>query len=281
MLGDSYTANLGYPDDEIFTTIFANLLNGDTSLHQKFEVINTGVSAWSIDQEWQYFVNEGINLHPDYVIVVASPNDIREAYCKKFVTRDSNNSLEIHPPHFILKKRIGWYLASRSSFFQYLQEKNFHSNYGTMYDLFEMYPVNFGKEDKSDWDRPLYLKNPFPEILNAQSLYERLLVALQSQCRESDISMGVCLNAVLAESDSSYLKDTAVDINKVNNFFTELTSKSHLPFLNLNTAALNLRSPREIYMKNDFHYSLKGNFFVGEQLYTFFKNEFLLPEDRH
>ena len=255
-------------------------MNNDSSLHQKFEIINTGIPAWSIDQEWKYFIEEGINFHPDYVLIVASPNDIREAYCKKFVTLDAHDSLVVHPPHFILKKKLGWYLSAHSSLFLYLQKKVFHSNYGTMSDLFEMYPLNFGKEEQRDWDRPLYLKNPFKEVLDAQKLYEKLLSGIQQKCLTDKIPFGVCLNVVLTQFDSTYANDSACDVHVVGNYFSSLTNQLNIPFLNSgNPASWLTYNPKELFMQNDYHYSAKGHLFVAKELYDFFKRDILLKPD--
>lgn len=275
ILGDSYTAGLDYSDEQIFTGCFSSLVNSDTLIHKKFEVINTGVPAWAIDQQWQYFLNNGLKLHPDYVLLIASPNDIRETFCKKFVTSTSINELTVHHPEFSITKKAGWYLSTRFSFFQYLQEKVFKSNYGTMADVFEMYPVNFGTEDQTDWDRPLYLKKPFQDITAAQNLYEKIFVEIKDKCTEQNIKFGTCLNVVLTRYDSTYSNDTSCSVNVIENYFRQLTDKYKIPFLNLNTAADSLSHPRELFMRNDYHYCQEGHRFVGEKLYSFFKVEFL------
>src|ERR1700756_5486027 len=83
-LGDSYTAGLQYSDEEIFTSCFEQILNANNSNKIKYEIMNVSIPAWATDQEYIYLRGEGIRYHPDYVLLMISPNDIRETYGKKF-----------------------------------------------------------------------------------------------------------------------------------------------------------------------------------------------------
>ncbi|MBS1659199.1 MAG: SGNH/GDSL hydrolase family protein [Bacteroidetes bacterium] len=272
LLGDSYTAALDFPDDQTFAGILQAKLDSDAATKGQYEVINISAPAWSIDQQMLMFEKYAAELRPDYTILMAAPNDVRELFCKKFITSNGAGGIVVHPPDFILKKRVGWYLSERSSLFQYLQEKKFHSNYGTFYDIFEMYTMNFGVHDSTDWDRPLYLKNPMPEVDEAFSLYHTVFKRLKEDCTRQNSKLLVTMIPVQDYVEGHYVPDTLLDQNKVLNYFTGLCAESQLPFLNMYGAATSLQHAPSLYKKHDLHYSSFGNLFTGTQLYAFFKS---------
>ena len=112
VLGDSYTAGLDYPDDEIFTTQLANQLN---AAGQKVEVLNASCPAWGADQQYLYWRDEGKALKPDLLVLVFSPNDLREMWNKGLVRLGAEGSLVVKEPAIPGKERFGWKMASRSS----------------------------------------------------------------------------------------------------------------------------------------------------------------------
>ncbi len=66
VLGDSYTWGFDVADDEIFTKILEEKLRGAS---KSVEVINTGVSGWGTDQEYLFFMDEGLKYDPDLVVL--------------------------------------------------------------------------------------------------------------------------------------------------------------------------------------------------------------------
>lgn len=67
VLGGSFTWGYGVADDEVFTEVleakFAEI--GDA----RYEVLNTGVSGWSTDQELLFLIDEGFQYDPDIVVL--------------------------------------------------------------------------------------------------------------------------------------------------------------------------------------------------------------------
>ena len=270
VLGDSFTAALDFPDDQTFTGILQAKLDSDSATKNQYEVINISAPAWSIDQEVLMFEKYATQLQPAYLILMASPNDVREAYCKKFITSNGAGSVTIHAPVFALKRRLGWYFSNHSATFQYLQQTRFHSNYGSFDDLFEMYKMNFGVEDIGDWDRPLYLKKNLPEVNAAYVLYQTLLERLKNDCTAHNCQLLFSLNPVHEYVQEVYLADTLLDPGKVLVYFQSICDKRNVPFLNLYEPAMKLSNTSSLYMKQDFHYSSFGHLFTGSGLYRFF-----------
>ena len=57
VLGDSYAWGFDVADDEIFTEVLEDSLQ---RVGAPVEVINTGVSGWGTDQEYLFFLDEGL-----------------------------------------------------------------------------------------------------------------------------------------------------------------------------------------------------------------------------
>ena len=75
VLGDSFTWGWGVDQDETYSMVLENILNQRKTSNSKFEVINTGVTGYSTDQEYLLLKNEGLNLNPDIVVLFVYFND--------------------------------------------------------------------------------------------------------------------------------------------------------------------------------------------------------------
>lgn len=75
VLGDSVTFGVVVPAEQIYTRILENRLRV-----QGFnaEVINVSYGGWGTDQELEALENEGLQYHPDLVIIQFHQNDLRE-----------------------------------------------------------------------------------------------------------------------------------------------------------------------------------------------------------
>ena len=87
LLGDSFTWGYGVNDDQTFAARLEQFLRG-------VRVINFGVTAFGLEQEYRYLLSEGLNYHPDLILVNISPNDI-EDYDS---TRDRSEGFSIPVP---------------------------------------------------------------------------------------------------------------------------------------------------------------------------------------
>lgn len=267
VLGDSYTAGLDYPDDEVFTGAFEQLLNENGG--DQYEVMNISCPAWGTDQQYQYWFTEGIKYQPDYLIIMIAPNDMRELYNKKLVTLNDHGEIETRSATLPAKERRGWYLANRSSFYQYLQKKVFKSNYGDFLKVFHYYPVNYGIKDTTDWDAPIYLKEPFPEIEKTYQLFEKLLETLIVSCEKNDTKMLLGKIPAKVEFDGSY-DTTEFDPQIVGTRLDSIAKRQGVPLLDLNKVLMEKEDPLSIFMSWEYHFNQEGHDFAARQLYNFF-----------
>jgi lysophospholipase L1-like esterase len=68
-LGDSRTFGWGLTDEETYSRRVQNILQKYVGEGRKVEVINAGVNAWSFPQMLVYFRRDGLEFHPDYVVL--------------------------------------------------------------------------------------------------------------------------------------------------------------------------------------------------------------------
>lgn len=78
VLGDSFTFGSRVDNNETYSYLLEEDLNSHFDEKPKIEVINAGHSAYSTREEYEYFMERGIHLDPDMVIISWFPNDIRE-----------------------------------------------------------------------------------------------------------------------------------------------------------------------------------------------------------
>jgi hypothetical protein len=270
LLGDSYAAGLDYPDDEIFSSILEQKLNNDGG---KFEVINISCPAWGTDQHYIYWKEEGRTYQPDYLIIAFSPNDMREMYNKKLVQLNQSevqvNAVELPPT-----EKIGWYLGCRSSLFQYIQKKIILRNYGSFENLYYHYPVNYGIKDSTDWDAPIFLNDPFAEVVSTYQLFEHLLTEIQSDCLTLGTKLILVKLPIEVEFDGSY--ETAEhNPDKVSEMVDSISNKLNIPFLNLNEKLKEKEHPLDVFMSWEYHYNSLGHQFIGGEMYQFMKDDIL------
>jgi lysophospholipase L1-like esterase len=75
LLGDSYTEGYVVEFDNLFSEIMKATLNNNKN-NMYFQVINSGTSGWSTDQELLFFQNEGKKYRPDLTILMFFQNDL-------------------------------------------------------------------------------------------------------------------------------------------------------------------------------------------------------------
>ena len=214
---------------------------------------------------------EGFAYQPDYVLLVAAPNDVREAYCKKLITL-TDASFEVHRPYFDWNYRLAWFGASNSSFFQYLKKEHFKKDWGAIWDIYWHYPVNFGVADSANWDVPLFFKEDFRELAEAKLLYRRLVSDMKQNCDQRNIKMLLTLLPTKLEFDGT-LNDTIFSPGIISHELKELCSELGIPYLDLYQTHKNSGlDPLRIYIAEEFHLNQAGHVFVGERLVSFVKS---------
>ncbi|GJM34510.1 MAG: hypothetical protein DHS20C18_35110 [Saprospiraceae bacterium] len=271
VIGDSYTAALDVRLEDLYTTQLEGLLNQEG---KKYEVINASSPAWGTDQEFIYWMEEGKNFQPDYLLLMVSPNDLREMYMKKLVQIADDGLIQVNSVHYPRKARLAWWLSNRSSFFQYLQKEVWDTHYGHFYDIFEHYPVNFGQGDSTNWDLPLFLKEPFPAVAEARELFQRLVRAMNDSAQKINCQLVLSIIPTQMEFDGTLPPETH-EAGAVAKLLTEIAREEQIPYLNLYETLAQSGDASNLFLEWDFHMNEAGNAYLAKQLVTFFEAELL------
>jgi hypothetical protein len=267
-LGDSYTAGLAYPDHAIFTTIVERTLNAQSAVGTRYEVMNASVPAWATDQQYLYLKQEGLNYHPDVVVLMAAPNDVREAYGKKFLALEGDELVERSAPATPWTARVGWWLANRSCTFQYLQGR-LRRNAGSFEKIFEHFPITFPVGGKMATDKHLFLRDTPEEIAAAKLLFKATLREMHRLCRENRCKLVTTVIPTKIEFDDT-LKDGRYQPGKIAEEVEAMSEDEGIPFLDLvSDLKAEEKDPLQIFISSKYHLSDVGHAFVAKELLPF------------
>jgi lysophospholipase L1-like esterase len=271
VIGDSYTEGLGYSDNQIITSLLEQSLADIKPHNCKIEVMGASSPAWSTEQELRCLLNEAKWFEPDYVLLMVCPNDIREAYCKKFAVLDSSGEVTFNQLNFSSENVFWWKLAGNSYLYQFLQAKYFKTNYGTFGFLHDHYKFNFGKGDSTNWDRPVYLKSAFPEVVDARKLFFRLVDEMHHECQKNKVRFAVSVTPLVMEFDSTMVKDTALQSGFVSDMISQYCDTAHIDYVNLYNRFKAEKDPTALFLKSDQHFNARGHIVAAEGLTDYYK----------
>lgn len=265
VIGDSFTAGLDYPDEEIFSSLWLKQLNANGT--EEYEILNASCPAWGADQEYLFWKQQGQYLNADHVVIMMSPNDIREAWNHNIVRYDEKQqNLTTRKAELPYEEERGWYWASKSSLFQLLQKEYYETNYGDFFRVFWYFPVHYGKEDSTDWNRPLFLKEPFQEVEDSYDLMEKMYAAIQRDCHEQGGKLHLVKLPILQEIDTIYQDTSLYNRSIVEERITALANRQNIPFYNLNIDLRQHPDPKSIFMHWDPHYDEGGHQWIADML---------------
>ncbi len=269
ILGDSYTAGIEYPDDVIFASIFERKLNSTAADNIKYDVMNVSVPAWATDQQYTYLKEEGMKYHPDYVILIIAPNDIRETYGKKFLYLENGDLKETGTTLIPWRARFFWFLANHSCVFQGFQ-RVFKLDYGSFRSIFQYFPISFPVGAEMCNDKHLHLKETPAEITAAMELFKAILLEINRLCRENHCRLMITVAATKDEFDGS-LKDGQYESAKITEYVKSIADENSIPFLDLfSHLQTKEKDPLKIFITWEYHLNDYGHAFVAEELLQFF-----------
>jgi hypothetical protein len=259
VLGDSYTEALNVADDNIFESLLEKKLSSLQPMGKSIEVVSASSPGWGTDQEWVCLQNEAMKFEPDCVLLMACPNDIREAWCKKLVAPDADGQIRSKPVKFSHTEIFFWWLSNHSCVFQFLQQRIFHTDYGTFGQLRSHYTFNFGKEDTSNWDRPLFLRKAYPEVDSARALFDTLISSMQLFCDKRRIRFAVSLTPTLMEFNGIIGSDSSTRSGLVSDELAAFCRYKGVDYIDLYDRFKAESDPASCFMAPDAHFSTKGH----------------------
>jgi lysophospholipase L1-like esterase len=232
VLGDSFVfGSGGVESQELFT-------EGMEARIPNTEVINMGVPAFSLDQEYLFFKSEGVKYHPDLVILCLFVNDFKETFLSfnpsngmpKGYETFKAGELNFHPPSIPFLYRL-----SRYSYILGWIENKF---------------------------RLLTFSKPPPEIIphwtidEKKRIFEQILVSLSSSCREHGAELWLVY--------FPYKKQ--LKKNVIQEVLGKLAKTANLKYIDFMDIFRELPSKDSLYFKKDVHFNSQGHAVVAETL---------------
>lgn len=262
-LGDSYTAGMHVADGDIFTSQLEQLLNR----RQSTTIRNGAAPAWATDQELLYFETEGKDFRPDTVLLVVVPNDIREAYGKKFFALDEHGTLKdgSGAVYFSAPDRLFWTLLNQSALVQWLGDK-----FGFL-DAFAIlrryYNFSFPTNGREATDYDLFLKEEPRELQNARHLFEALVLRLRDDTKALNARLVVTVLPTLMEFSWPLIGSKEHEAGLVSKRVQAFATRQKIDFIDLVSPALAMAGDaRSLFLDGDFHLNPRGHRFVAEHL---------------
>lgn len=271
LLGDSYAAGTGVLDDEIFPRIFEKKLNKKGN--NTYEIINAAVAAWATDQQLIYMKKEGfVKYDPDYVILAAVPNDIREAYSKKFFSIGKDNILKQNSRQKLSwKTRFCWYLSNHLCVYQWLQKK-LNTNYGSFKSIFHLFPVSFLIERETCHDKHLFLIEEPPELKAAFDLFRAMLLRLNRLCLDNNCRLILTVLPTKMEYEKLLTEEKIFQPGKIAKYVKDIAIDNNIIYFNLWDLAAKEEAPLKLFIENEYHFNRTGHIFIAENLSKLFES---------
>ena len=271
VLGDSYTEALGVADDHTFAALLEKKLSNIKPNDKTIEVVSASSPGWGTDQEFGCLQNEAMEFEPDYVLLMACPNDIREAWCKKFAVM-TNEGIKFNQIKLSRAEIFLWCLSNTSRTYQFLQQKVFHTGYGSFAQLRSHYSFTFGRDDTNNWDRPLFLIHPFPEVDGARILFDTLIKSMHILCKQKRIHFAVSLTPTLMEFNGGVGADTLTRSGLVSDMLHEFCQSEGIDYVDLYDHFRTSDNASSYYLSSDHHYNDKGHILIADILSDYYRH---------
>lgn len=279
VIGDSYTAGFDYPIPKTFCGIIQTTLN--EKFPGKYEVMNCATPAWSTEQEYAYFIKQGIKYQPDYVLLMAAPNDIRETFASHIlqIENDSVSPWVINP--MLKKEKLAWRLCAHSSLAQWMRKNGLLPNavFETM--LWKYFARGFpGIGSEYGWDEPLFFKSTHPVVQQANERFSVLLSAFNKRCAEVNCTLLVSIIPTETEFDQSLSDTSKYEPGKVGRWLANECAGKQIPFCPTYEKAKNSENPLNLYQSWEWHLNPAGHQFMGKTLSEFLESETAISREQ-
>lgn len=288
ILGDSFTAGLAVSSEHTYVQVLSDCLNQAGVTSQAIEVIGMGVEGYSTAQEYALFIEHGLSLEPDLVLLqYFNGNDLVELA-----------QPELHPfsyrfgrsPHITIMDNQILYSASSNDSLRSSIER-FLSRNSLLYQMLKRGSINAVWEIQELNNLPRWMityTNDVPGIWGqAWNLTETLIQEMQRKSHESGAEFALFSIPTAQEVEEEIWTEFILPFQNsqdlLNRFATEerlgiLTSVHNIPFLNLGEILRNatLENQSSLYLP-DFHWNIHGHAVAGEAICAWLQETDLVP----
>ena len=263
VLGDSYTAGRAVSDEQVFPRILEKRL-------PLLEVMNTGVSGWSTDQQLLLMRELLLKYQPDGVLLMSAPNDIREAFYRRLFVHQGKELRELSPPQIPLANRVLFGLSNYSVFAE--QFRQWYHRHSTGHEsaysfLFQFFPAwgSFASGRRFR-DIHLFIDSAPKEVEQARALFRSLVSEMHRECEKQGVRFYTGMIPTSWEVGQFHTSDQF--ISKPATDLQSLSRRREIPFINLLNRFRSEPNPSALYLPDDVHFSVKGHEVVAEEILT-------------
>jgi lysophospholipase L1-like esterase len=313
ILGDSFADGYMIEFNELFSEVLKSNLNNNLKMHVHFQVINTGVSGWSTDQELLFYQSEGRKYNPDLVILMFYENDITYNNMPKdwgmyykplFKIKDNNLILTnvpvpkpdifVYHSHLepktesIIKKTRSW-LDMHSYLYKFIKER-----INNTYTLKKLMTTPHTKENTEDRDDLAMEYRTWEKKYNnvVRSSWE-ITEAMIKKLQEDAAAIGSKLIVYYVPFEGSIYQveweklkkkygfsDNDWDVNMPGLVLEDICKKNNIAFMNP-TELMKMKAKeiakdkKRLYDPLDHHWTVEGNKFTGEILADYIAFKYL------
>lgn len=275
LLGDSYLAAAGFPEEKILVRRLESKLNERRAAKggpKPVEVIVGAAPAWSTDQQLLYWREIGRAWKPDLVLLVMAPNDIRESYAKRIFSLDPDGALggSLTGPRDLssrvpLSARAFWFLLNHSALAQWLAARTGRADVFPL--LARYFSFTFPLADRAATDVDFYLKKSDPALAPAHALFAALLGQLGREVRESGAEFLVTTLPTKIEGVAPIADSRLARPEAVADFVRGLTTREKIGFIDLHRHLPKQPYDRwRLFLEEEYHLNEAGHEYVAEEL---------------
>lgn len=264
VLGDSYTAAVRTSEEERFTERLERGLEEDG---HSVDVINFGMNAYGTDQEALTYRHVASRFDPEVVILMVSPNDIRETYVKHSlhpgtIRRNLSNRAFNRGP----VDRFGWWMAAHSSLFFRFQSL-IGLDYGTFDRLFSTTTNGvFFQEDRGlGPGEILFARNETGEMKAALRYWDGIVGALHREVQEDGARFMLVLLPIEIQF-TTVPQNPDLSMTKVEDEVSNISARHGIRHVSLLPYVQDHDNPERVFLEEDYHYGPEGHRLVAEAL---------------
>jgi len=261
VLGDSYSFGNAVELEDSYVELLRQ------SFNEEVEIINTGVSGYGINNEYLYFINEGLRYNPDIILLQFCVNDwesykiIKENDIEKI---DLRNSLTASKEGILIsnvKKRLS--SSIHLFFLMKLRSYNF------LYSKAKLIISKINSAEKQE--APVfYMPKDSKEYAESYEGYFNLLKKLKESTNAKIILFSGPHILYLTDSEKimqEYNLNYSMEPNQVEESLEQMTKDLQIDFIRIQS------NDPDIFLKVDGHWTPRGNQIIADELYLKLKDK--------
>ena len=250
VLGDSFTEAVQVSEDDLFTAQIE-------ASHPKYEVVNAGVGGYGTIQEYLYLATEGLQFHPDLVLLMVFENDLSDNCLSHYpgfgprpygaFAKGGLTIVEQPSPQAFLKYTLpipfAFFLSQHSYLFYFLNDNIYHK-------LFAAHMRQLHKADLQETDN-----------CGKYDVFYAIITMFQQLLGRQGIDLGL----VLIPSKANVLKGHSEILSPVE----EYCQRQHIACRPLLGRFTKEQAAAQSYFPIDIHWTRAGHRVVADEVGQF------------